>query len=463
MNRKNQILDADSYKFSHYLQLPEGTTAMYDNVEPRVGSIFDDIKIVGLQIWLKDIIANPITMEDVEEAKAIVEAHGEPFNYNGFKRIVEVHGGHWPVKIKAVPEGMVVPKANVVAVMESTDPELPWVPGFLETAFQRAIWYPTTVATISYHAKQTILNYLEKTSDDPNGQIAFKLHDFGCRGVSSYESAAIGGLAHLVNFMGTDTIPALTYARKYYGADMPAFSIPAAEHSTITSWGKENEAKAYENMLRQFAKPGSNVAVVSDSYDIYYACSHIWGWILKEQVIKSGATVIIRPDSGDPAVVPLECTKLLGDKFGYTVNSKGFKVLNNVRVIQGDGIDLEMIGTICENFYKAGWSIDNIAFGMGGGLLQKLDRDTCSFAMKCSAILVDGQWIDVFKDPITQSSKKSKKGRVSLYRKNDNGELFTAESWYAEEREGWCTEVLVPVYENGKLLKEFSFDELRSR
>lgn len=459
---KNQIFDADSYKFSHYLQLPPGTKGMSDYIEARTGSQFEETMFVGLQIYLKDIIANPITMLNVIEAKEVIEAHGEPFNWEGFVKIVDKHGGHWPVRIKAVPEGMAIPKSNALVTVESTDEELAWVPGFMETALQRAVWYPTTVATISRYAKKTIMKYLEKTSDDPQGQISFKLHDFGCRGVSSYESAGLGGLAHIFNFMGTDTVPALIFARKYYGASMPAFSIPAAEHSTITSWGRECEVDAYRNMLAQFAKPGSLVAVVSDSYDIYNACDKIWGDTLRQEVIDSGATVIIRPDSGDPAVVPLKCIELLGNKFGYIVNSKGYKVLNNVRVIQGDGIDLEMIGTICENISRAGWSIDNIAFGMGGGLLQKLDRDTCSFAMKCSAINVNGTWRDVYKEPVTQFGKVSKKGHLSLYKKDGNFITIREVEGNALVKWKMAEEVLLPVYENGRLLKEYSFDEVKA-
>ena len=57
-----------------------------------------------------------------------------------------------------------------------------------------------------------------------------------------------------------------------------------------------------------------------------------------------------------------------------------------------------------------GWSANNIAFGSGGGLLQKMNRDTQKCAFKCSLATVDNKDIDVFKDPITAPGKKSKKG-----------------------------------------------------
>ena len=220
--------------------------------------------------------------------------------------------------------------------------------------------------------------------------------DFGARGVSSLESAALGGAAHLVNFMGTDTVSGLLLAKAHYHEPMAGFSIPAAEHSTITSWGRDNEVKAYRNMLRQFARPGSIVAVVSDSYDIFHAIRQHWGTTLKQEVIDSGATVVIRPDSGDPVAVVHQCLDLLDEAFGHTVNGKGYKVLNHVRVIQGDGINSSSIRAILERITSAGYATDNLAFGMGGALLQRLDRDTQKFALKCSAARVGGQpsWID---------------------------------------------------------------------
>jgi nicotinamide phosphoribosyltransferase len=266
-----------------------------------------------------------------------------------------------------------------------------------------------------------ILKYLETTGTPET--IDFKLHDFGFRGVSSKESAGIGGLAHLVNFQGTDTMEALLYARKYYNCDMAGFSIPATEHSTITSWGRDGEAEAYENFLNKYAKPGSIIACVSDSYDIYNACGNLWGTELKQKVIDSGATLVIRPDSGYPPEVVMNCLHILKEKFGFTVNDKGYMVLNHVKLIQGDGITYETVGEILHRMQTAGFSADNIAFGQGGGLLQAHDRDTLKFAMKCSAIMVDGEWRDVYKQPITDMGKESKKGLIDLYIKN--GEYVT--------------------------------------
>ncbi len=458
---KNIILNTDSYKVSMFKQYPAGTTGVYSYIESR-GGRYDQTVFFGLQAFIKEYLLEPITQQDIDVADEILTAHGEPFNRAGWQYILDKHNGYLPVVIRAVPEGTVVPVKQVLATIENTDPECFWLTTWLETALLRAVWYPTTVATQSWTIRKVILDYLEKTGDP--SLIDFKLHDFGARGVSSQESAGIGGAAHLVNFMGSDTIAGVLYAREYYNAGVSGFSIPAAEHSTITSWGRDNEVNAYDNMLTQFAKPGSIVAVVSDSYDIFNAAGNLWGEALREKVVASGATVVIRPDSGDPVTVNRQLIEILGEKFGYTVNNKGFKVLNNVRLIQGDGVNELTIRSILGAFMANGWSADNIAFGMGGALLQQVDRDTQKFAMKCSAVEIgSGNWIDVQKDPITDPGKKSKAGCVTLWK--SGGEYVSAVNrptgWH-DRGIGDFVDVLETVYCDGKLVKEIDFATVRA-
>lgn len=458
---KNIILNSDSYKVSMFKQYPAGTTGVYSYIESR-GGRYDSTVFFGLQAFIKEYLLEPITQADIDIADELLTAHGEPFNRAGWQYILDKHNGYLPVVIRAVPEGSVVPVKNVLATVENTDPECFWLTTYLETALLRAVWYPTTVATQSFTIRKVILDYLEKTGDPTT--IDFKLHDFGARGVSSMESAGIGSAAHLVNFMGTDTITGVLYAREYYNAGIAGFSIPAAEHSTITSWGREGEVKAYENMVKQFGRAGSILAVVSDSYDIFNAASKLWGEDLRQLVIDSGATVVIRPDSGDPVEVNRKLIQILDEKFGSTVNSKGFKVLNNVRLIQGDGVNELTIRSILGAFMALGYSADNIAFGMGGALLQQVDRDTQKFAMKCSAVEIGlGNWVDVQKDPITDPGKKSKAGCVSLWK--SGGEYVSA----VDQPKGWSdrgfgpfVEMLETVYCDGKLVKEITFDEVRA-
>lgn len=408
----NVILATDSYKASHFKQYPEGTTYLKAYFEARTDN--EDIKFFGLQYIIDQYVNQTITAEMVEEAKEVVEAHGLPFPYEGWMKVVNEYDGKIPLKIRAVTEGTVVPSSNALFTVESLDEELFWLVTWFETCLAR-VWFPTTVATRSMRIKRVIADALER-SGDPEG-LPFKLHDFGARGTSSGESAAIGGVAHLTNFMGTDTMEALVLARKHYYEDMAGFSIPASEHSTITSWGRDREVDAFKNMLDQFATPGSLVACVSDSYDIYNAVSHLWGDDLKQQVIDSGAILVVRPDSGEPLDMVLYCLRTLGEKFGYTVNDKGYKVLNHVRVIQGDGVSEDAIKTIVDAILDEGWSMDNLAFGMGGEMLQKMDRDTHKFAYKVCLATINGEQVPIYKDPVG-SFKTSKRGDLDLVFEN---------------------------------------------
>lgn len=460
---ENLLINSDSYKASHWLQYPPGTEYVYSYIESR-GGVFDRTVFFGLQAFLKKYLSRPITKAMIDDAEAFWTAHGEPFNREGWEYILRVHGGKLPVEIKAVPEGTVVPGKNILVSIVNTDPVCFWLPSYLETTLLRAVWYGTTVATLSYECKQIIYDALVKSCDNPDAEIAFRLHDFGARGVSSFESAGLGGMAHLVNFLGTDTATAIQFAREFYDeTGMPAFSVPAAEHSTITSWLRENEVDAYRNMLNRFAKPGAIVAVVSDSYDLWNAIDNIWGGTLKQEVIDSGATLVVRPDSGDPTIVPVQAIVKLAEKFGYTINSKGYKVLPKradgtpiVRVIQGDGINIETIPVILANLLAAGFSAENLTFGMGGGLLQLVNRDTLKFAMKCSAIRVHGVWRPVFKDPVTDPGKTSKKGRLALVLVNGVYQTVPA-------NDNVAADVLELAYRNGDVLRNQTFADVRQR
>lgn len=457
MRRKNLILNVDSYKTSHYLQYPPNTTKVSSYIESRGGD-YQQAVFFGLQMFIKDYLLDPITEQDIIDAKDIITAHGLPFNEDGWRYILDEHQGFLPIEIEALPEGTTTPTKSVMVQVVNTDDNCFWLTSYVETSLLRAIWYPTTVATLSWHCRQVIGQYLSQTADNVEG-LPFKLHDFGARGATCEEAAAIGGAAHLVNFMGTDTLSAIVAAKNFYGADMAGFSIPAAEHSTITSWGKKNEAKAFQNMLDQFAGDGKLVAVVSDSYDLFHAIDKIWGEQLFEQVKTNGGTVVIRPDSGNPITIVTQTIEMLMDKFGFETNSKGFKVLPSyVRVIQGDGVSKHSIELILNTLKKRNLSADNVAFGMGAELLQKLNRDTLKFAMKASAVEVDGKWQDVFKNPATDNAKKSKKGRLAVVC-DDKGNLTTIKAKQLKGQDN----LLQVVFRNGKLLQQHTFDQIRQR
>jgi len=465
MYKRNLILSTDSYKHSHFEQYPDGAEYVSSYIEARGCDVdgWEDTVLMGVQGYIKEYLLDPVTMDDVEEAAVICAAHGVPFNREGWEYIVTEHDGMLPLVIEALPEGSVVNLHTCLVQVQNTDPKVPWLTSFIETGLLRAIWYPTTVATQSREIKKIIKKYMMETAGHIEG-IDFKLHDFGSRGVSSGESAAIGGMAHMVNFMGSDTMDALVYARRYYHADMVGFSIPATEHSTVTSWGKDGETEMYRRVLDNAIKsPSPLTACVSDSYNIYNACQNIWGGTLKhdvEALEDHGKVLVVRPDSGDPRTVPVKCIEILSEQFGYTVNELGYKVLPPyIRVIQGDGINHESIGDILENLKQAGFSAENIAFGMGGALLQGINRDTFKFAMKASAIRVNGEWRDVFKDPI-EGGKSSKSGRLMTTRNPDN--TFT--TYRMDSVAVDCTNnAMNMVYRNGVFRQDDHFDNIRER
>jgi nicotinamide phosphoribosyltransferase len=451
-NLYNPILDTDSYKYSHYKQYPPGTEYVYSYIESRGGQ-FPETCVFGLDYYIRQYLSTKITKEHLEEAQDIVPGHCGSLNVEGFNTIINKHGGYWPVQIRSVLEGSVVPVKNLLVDAINTDPTLPWVTSFLETSMLRSVWYGTTVATRELEIRKSIQKYLKETSDDEAMKfIGVKHNDFGARGASSYETSQIGGLAHLILFNGTDNVPALLAAKKLYGVNPAGYSIPAAEHSTMTSWGgKEGELLAMKNMLDQYAKPGAILACVSDSYDIWNAIDNYWTGELLEQVKNSGALVVVRPDSGDPIEMPKLVIQRLMNKVGYSVNKKGYKVLPPYfRVIQGDGMnDAATVDKVLYNLKINNLATDNLAIGMGGGMLQKVDRDTQKFAMKCSSICVNGIWRDVFKDPITDPGKASKKGKLDLIRQGTEYRTIkqgTPVKWWDN-----LTHPMQIVYNNGSV------------
>jgi len=475
----NIVLATDSYKVSHYKQYPPGTAYVYSYFESRGGK-FEDICFFGLQYFVKRYLCGPVVTEDkIAEAKEILDNHMGPghFNEEGWRHILTEHGGYLPISIKSVPEGTIVPAKNVLFTMVNTDPKCYWLTNYLETLLVQ-VWYPMTVATNSREQKKIIWNAFKQTGCNPEDPgINFKLHDFGYRGVSSVESAAIGGSAHLLNFWGTDTMAAILCLKYYYGGSdgskaccplptdpnvilpVAGLSIPAAEHSTITSWGRDGELDAFRNMLTQY--PVGPVAVVSDSYNVYEACSKLWGQELKDMIVNRQGFLVVRPDSGDPPVIVPQLLDLLGEAFkeGVTTTSTGHKMLPPyIRMIQGDGISYESLGAILDAMAEKGWAADNLAFGSGGALLQKLNRDTQKCAFKCSEIIkTDGTKTEVFKDPITDKGKQSKKGRLTL-EKGPDGKLVTI----TEGKGSPEKDILIEVFRNGHLQIDQTCDQIRA-
>lgn len=462
LNKENFILRTDSYKLTHWKQYPEGMTKVYSYLEARGGE-FEKTMFFGLQYYVKKYLENVnITMDDVDEAEYFSELHfGTKENYNrkGWEYIVKRLGGRLPIRIKAVKEGSLVPVSNVLATIENTDPSCYWLTNVIETLLLK-LWYPITVSSNSYYAKKTIKEYLQKTGGVTSG-LLFKLHDFGYRGVSSEETAGIGGMSHLVNFNGTDTIRGIVFADNYYDSGVCGFSVPASEHSVACSFGKDFEDEYFLNMLSTYNT--GVVSIVSDTYDVFNFITTM-SERYRKLIISREGTVVFRPDSGDPVEINSKLIDILWDKFGGEYVN-GFKVLvPQVRLIQGDGIDRKKLEEILHMLELKGFSADNIIFGSGGGLLQKFDRDTCQFAIKASygEREVDGKIIRfaISKDPITSKSKKSKPGILKLHK---SGNKFTTLSSFDDDNEMFTmyTDELEIVFENGFIKREQTFSEIK--
>lgn len=463
--KRNIAFQTDSYKVSHWSQFPRGLEYSQYYVESRGGK-FDEIMIAGVTL-LGKILENGISNSEVDEANELYQLHfgSQVLHLDGWKTIANELGGKLPIRVRAVREGEVVPTKKPILVIENTDPRFGWLPGYLETLVLRAIWYQSTVATISFKTKQTINYFMQKTVADENipGVQPFRLHDFGSRGVSSSESSAIGGLGHLYNFMGSDNVEALVAAKQLFGMNIQSFiaghSIPAREHSTTTIYSEMGEDDAFLNSIQQWG--GGLYACVMDSYDYEAAVERVTTGKFKDLIINSGGTFVVRPDSGNPIDVVMAALKIIAKKVGYTVNDKGYKVLHpSYRIIQGDGVDMEEILRILTWMESSGWSAENIAFGMGGGLLQHCDRDWGRWAMKMCGAVINGETREVFKAPKTDPSKASKKGFQDLIIKDGEYVEVSTLDW---ENRVHPDSVLVLVFENGVVYNTPTWSDILRR
>lgn len=455
MNNFNLVLDTDSYKSSHFLQYPPNTTKLVAYLESR-GGVYKETIFFGLQYIIKKYLTQKITINDVNEAQSFFSHHHLPFNKEGWLYIAKNLNGIIPLKIYAVPEGTAIPTHNILIRIESTDPKCFWVVTWFETILMR-VWYPITVATLSWHIKKLVFQYLQKTSDNPEEEISFKVHDFGARGVSSAESASIGGASHLVNFSGSDTILGMLCANEYYSAHLSPSSIPAAEHSCIMVWGKNNEENSYKHILTELSKHTLILAMPVDTYNFYQTIKKIWGKTLVDNVKKSGAIVVLRTDSGKPEDVVLKTLQTMEKVYGSTINKKGYKVLNNIRILHSNSVNYQTIEKILKMIFLHKYSVSNIVFGIGGALLQKLDRDTQKIAYKVALAKVDGKFLSVSKNPITAKGKKSKSGYLDLIKTKTGYKTIDRNNFDDKPSE------LILVFNNGKLLVDQKMNEIRKR
>lgn len=472
----NTLIKTDVYKFGHQYQYPPGTNKVYSYLEARgLGRGVEHInpnKIVffGLQYYLKEYLSKPITQDHVTEwAKYYKRILGVDADLDKMNKLANL--GYWPIRIKAVPEGTIMPTKQAMMTITNTLPEFYWCVNYLETLLMK-IWSPITVATNSLEFKTLFKKFADETCDD-DSIISFQMHDFGYRGVSSEETAAITGAAHLTSFLGTDTVAGIKMLDDYYygeQCDPVGLSVPASEHSVMCSWSEDNDDElAIENMLKLY--PDGIVSIVSDSYDLWKTITDMYGGTLRWLVEKRNGKTVVRPDSGLPEYIicgnPNEpadspagkgVIRLLDEQFGHTVNSKGYKVLNpTIGCIYGDAITYERAKLILSTLKDMGYASSSTLFGSGGLLLNNWSRDSLKMAIKATYCEVDGKSRPIEKRPVTDSGKTSKKGLLRL--EKDEFGWYTKENC-TSEGEGGLMEV---VFENGKLLKEYTLTEIRDR
>lgn len=493
------FLLADFYKIGHVVQYPEDTEYTYLNWTARASRLdgVDHVVAFGFQAFIKEYLIDyfqeqffdKTSSSVVREYQGVISktlGAGNP-KTDHIEALWEL--GYLPLEIKAVPEGTLVPLRVPMLTIENTHPDFFWLPGALETLFSVNVWHPSTSATIAHEYRKLLDKFAVETVGSTD-YVNFQGHDFSMRGMESVEGAERSGMGHLLSFVGTDTIPAILGAEKYYGAridkELVGTSIPATEHSVMEANGREGELETYRRLITE-VYPSGFAAIVSDTYDLWNVVGPE-GILhqLHDEIMNRDGKIVIRPDSGDPVDIicgwdPQEMgytihegnlteskgvVECLWDEFGGTVNELGYKVLDpHIGAIYGDSITLDRARQILQRLKDKGFASSNIVFGIGSFTYQYVTRDTFSFALKETNVIRNGVEIQVFKDPITDKKheKKSLKGRVVVRRNKDSGELYVLD--HLDKRSAAVYDyvnLLQPIFRDGQLLRNWTFEEVRS-
>lgn len=510
------LSQADAYKLSHKKFMADDTTTIYANFtarSPRLAQwATDERRVVwlGLQHFIKESLIDEWNREFFKKKKAAVIAKfkrrvdtflGEDsVSMEHFEALHDL--GYLPIRIKSLPEGCKIGFKVPLLTITNTHPDFAWLVTYLETLLSQELWGTTTSATMAYQFLLLCNKYADETCDN-RAHVMFQCHDFSSRGMMGRHAAAISGLGHLACFNGTDTIPAIDLVEDYYNADASKYfiaaSVPASEHS-VTSLGIAVTGEL--ETLRQWITeryPAGLVSIVSDTIDYWKVITEYLPMLQQEIMERPSfgplpGKVVVRPDSGDPIRIicgyedqeiykrvlengatvyedketgqSLTLAEVLGsiqclwDVFGGTINSKGYKVLDeHIGLIYGDSITLERARQIFERLRRKGFASSNVVFGVGSFTYQHVTRDTLGMAVKATYAVVNGQGLPLYKDPKTDSGvKKSARGllRVDLV-----GDEFVLTDNVTEEQEKGGE--LRTIFEDGKLLVDDDFDIIRRR
>jgi nicotinic acid phosphoribosyltransferase len=412
------LLDTDSYKLSHAFMYPPDTNKMvayFTCRGPLPGTTDRRLVQAGVTWLYNNVFSRRITQEDIDEVDAFCATHlagGKLYEWPRelWQEVVDA-GGYLPFHIRALEDGEVFSPGVPSLIIEAEGRYAPLVTWF-ETQILR-MWSDITTATKSAQIRHFLASEYDRTVDDKDRWLLdYALHDFGSRGTSSAETAMRTGAAHLLVFDGTDNLIAASYARSLANGAPIGQSVYATEHSVMTSW--DCEENAIQNLLDR-SKPGDILSIVADSYDYRNFINNIVPKFV-EQFKAKQTKLVVRPDSGDPVQCVIEGLVALEKVFGYTVNSKGFKVIDGAGVIQGDGIGFDTLQLIATEVTKAEFAAQNVVYGMGGGLLQKQTRDTLKCAIKlCERTDITGRVWPIMKAPVTDRSKWSLPGNMAVY------------------------------------------------
>jgi len=488
MNRKpSAALLCDFYKISHREMYPKGTEVVYSTWTPRDNKLkhldtsIDNYVVFGAQAFIKKYLVDFFYENFFSQPKEdVVAEYVRIIKYTlgvespSSKHIEELHDlGYLPLRIKALPEGTVVPFRVPTLTIQNTDPRFFWLTNYIETLASCELWQASTSATIAHAYKREFVRAAKATGGDL-GFVPFQGHDFSMRGMSSLDSAMTSGMGHLLSFAGTDTIPAIQAMEYYYGADVEkelvGTSIPATEHSIQCAYGDDME---YLKAMINDVHPSGLVSIVSDGYDFWDVMTRVLPALKKDIVARDGK-VVIRPDSGDP--VKIICgdpearvgspeyagaIELLWEHFGGGYNDEGFKFIDeHIGLIYGDAITFNRAEEILQRLMFKGFASTNVVFGIGSYTYQFNTRDTFGHALKSTAVVINGKEVQIFKNPKTDNGmKKSLRGRVVV--------LKSGPSYIALDGLGLndtiLNDELRTVYEDGTLLIDEKFSDIKAR
>jgi nicotinamide phosphoribosyltransferase len=456
----NSLIDEDSYKVPQWMFYRPGLRRVYSFLESRGGE-HSELMLAGLQPLLYKL-GQPVQDWEIEEAGEFFAKHfgfTSYFNRQMWDEIVNKHDRKLPLEIRAVPEGLMLPKKTPLVTVENTSDACASLVGFKETMLMRDVWPASSIATRIFRMKQRVKPFYDETSD--NGISPFAVLDFMSRGVFGYDHSCLAGAVFTFFFGGSDNMPGIRYANYYYGSDMAAHSVAATEHSIASGFGYGNDDDYIDYCLDR-AEPGSILSLVGDTWNIFEFTKKLCREDRKAKIINKNLSLVDRPDSGGREEVLPDVLKTLAQGFGTTRNSKGFDVINfNVKALWADGMNER---TVIEPFVEAkklGISADSVITGSGGGIgAADLDRDTDKWAFKASEYLMeDGSRIPVFKDPVTDPGKTSKKGRFGVLR-DDAGVFHTiSRENDVEDR----ADLLEPRFRNGDVLAPVTLAQIRER